>query len=261
MEQTLTGRIAVVTGGGRDLGREIALALAARGADVAIVGRTATHLERTAADIRALGREAVPVTADLTREDDTIKAFAQTVSALGPVDILVNNASAPRMPRPVAEMPLAEWNLTLATKLTAAMLCSREALKSMIPQSRGSIVHISGTTGLRAAPFMSAHSVCQAGLILLGQATALEVGRYQIRVNTVVPSAIEGESLRNIVADAAKLELDEKNPLKQLQAMSPLGRLVREAEVAATVCFLVSDAASGITGQAINVLLDQGRAS
>src|SRR5262249_4469904 len=147
-------------------------------------------------------------------------------------------------PRAVADMVLAEWELALATKLTSAMLCARQALATMVPLRKGSIVLISGTTGLRAAPFMSAHSVAQAGLIALAQALALEVGRYNIRVNSVVPSAIEGESLRKIVSDAKMMELDQSNPIAQLEALSPLGRLVQAKEVASTVCFLASDAAS-----------------
>jgi NAD(P)-dependent dehydrogenase (short-subunit alcohol dehydrogenase family) len=106
---------------------------------------------------------------------------------------------------------------------------------------------------------MSAHSVAQAGLISLAQALALEVGRYNIRVNSVVPSAIEGESLRNIVSNAEAMELDQSDPIAQLTALSPLGRLVQPKEVASTVCFLASDAASGITGQAVSILLDQMR--
>jgi NAD(P)-dependent dehydrogenase (short-subunit alcohol dehydrogenase family) len=106
---------------------------------------------------------------------------------------------------------------------------------------------------------MSAQSVAQAGLIALAQALALEVGRYNVRVNSVVPSAIEGESLRKIVTNAKTMELDQSNPIAQLEALSPLGRLVQAKEVASTVCFLASDAASGITGQAINILLDQMR--
>ena len=259
MSKPLDGDIAVVTGGGRDLGREIALALAAQGADVAIIGRTQETLSQTAGAIEALERRAFPVVADLTREAEIIGAFEQIVSRLGPPTILVGNASSPRLPRAVADMVLDEWNLALTTKLTSAMLCARQALSTMVPRRKGSIIFVSGTTGIRAAPFMSAHSVAQAGLIALAQALALEVGRYNIRVNAVVPSAIEGESLRNIVSNAKNLELDQSNPIAQLQALSPLGRLVQEKEVASTVCFLASDAASGITGQAVNILLDQMR--
>ena len=258
MEQPLGDMVAVVTGGGRDLGRELALALATQGADVAVIGRTVEALERTADDIRGIGSRALAIAADLTDEEDLVAAFDRIVDRLGPVAVLVNNASAPRMPRPVAEMPLEEWSTTLATKLTSAMLSSREALKSMLPLRRGSIVNISGTTGLRGAPFMSSHSVAQAGLIALTQSLALEVGRHQVRVNAVVPSAIEGDSLRQILTGAADLDLDQGNPVQGLIDASPLGRLVQPHEVASVVCFLASDAASGITGQAINVLLDQG---
>ena len=258
MEKPLGDMVAVVTGGGRDLGRELALALAVQGADVAVIGRTVATLERTADDIRSIGPRSLAVTADLTSEEDVVAAFGRIADHLGPVTVLVNNASAPRMPRPVAEMLLDEWDTTLATKLTSAMLSSREVLKSMIPLRRGSIVNISGTTGLQGAPFMSSHSVAQAGLLALTQSLALEVGRHQIRVNAVVPSAIEGDSLRQILTGAADLELSERNPAQDLIDASPLGRLVQPHEVASVVCFLASNAASGITGQAINVLLDQG---
>ena len=259
MAKSLAGEIAVVTGGGRDLGREIALALAAQGSDVAIIGRTRETLDQTAKAIEALGRRALPVVADVTREAEIIDAFEQIVSRLGSPTILVNNASAARRARAVADMVREEWELALATKLTSAMLCSRQALATMIPRRKGSIIFVSGTTGLRAAPFMSAHSVAQAGLIALAQALALEVGRYDIRVNSVVPSAIEGESLRAIVSNAKEMALNPSNPIAQLEALSPLGRLVQPKEVASTVCFLASDAASGITGQAVNILLDQMR--
>ena len=259
MTKSLAGEIAVVTGGGRDLGRETALALAAQGSDVAIIGRTQEPLDQTAREIEALDRRALPIVADVTGESEIIQAFERIVSRLGPPTILVANASAARSPRAVADMALREWELALATKLTSAMLCSRQALATMVPRKKGSIIFVSGTTGLRAAPFMSAHSVAQAGLISLAQALALEVGRHNIRVNSVVPSAIEGESLRKILSDAEAMELDALNPIARLAALSPLGRLVQPREVASTVCFLASDAASGITGQAVNILLDQMR--
>jgi NAD(P)-dependent dehydrogenase (short-subunit alcohol dehydrogenase family) len=259
MSKSLTAEIAVVTGGGRDLGREIALSLATQGADVAIIGRTQQTLNQTAKAIEALDRRALPIVADVTREGEIVEAFELIVARLGPPTILVANASAARKPCAVADMTLGEWNLALATKLTSAMLCARQALATMVPRKKGNIIFVSGTTGLRAAPFMSAHSVAQAGLIALAQALALEVGRYHIRVNSVVPSAIEGESLRKIVSHAEAMELDQSDPIAQLTTLSPLGRLVQPREVASTVCFLASEAASGITGQAVNILLDQMR--
>jgi NAD(P)-dependent dehydrogenase (short-subunit alcohol dehydrogenase family) len=198
----------------------------------------------------------MPVVADLTREEEVGAAFSRIVERLGPVSILVNNASAPRMPRPVAEMVLAEWDLTLSTKLTAAMLCAREALSSMAPLGLGSIINISGTTGVRGAALLSAHSVAQAGLIAFSQSLAREVGPLGVRVNAVVPSAIAGDSLTRIVRGLAGSRPQPDGGGADLAAGSALGRIVQPQEVASVVSFLASDDSSGITGQAIPILLD-----
>jgi hypothetical protein len=153
-------------------------------------------------------------------------------------------------------MVLAEWDLTLSTKLTAAMLCAREALSSMAPLGLGSIINISGTTGVRGAALLSAHSVAQAGLIAFSQSLAREVGTLGVRVNAVVPSAIAGDSLTRIVRGLAGSRSQPDGGGADLAAGSALGRIVQPQEVASVVSFLASDDSSGITGQAIPILLD-----
>jgi NAD(P)-dependent dehydrogenase (short-subunit alcohol dehydrogenase family) len=252
----LAGRVAVVTGGGRDLGRAIALHLAAHGADVAVLGRTPVTLEATAAAIEATGRRAWALTCDVTDEDQVVGAFATLADQAGRLDVLVNNAAAARLQRPVAEMPVAEWQEAFAIKVTGAMLCSREALRSMVPAGRGAIVNISGTTGVDGLANVSAHSVAQAGLIALTQSLAKEVGRQGVRVNAVVPSAIEGEHLQRITATHDDLgQAPGGALLARLVEGSPLGRLVQPGEVAAAVAFLASDASSGMTGRTLELLL------
>lgn len=251
----LADRIAVVTGGGRDLGRDLALALAVAGADVAVLGRTRATLDATAGAIRATGRRARAVVCDVTDEAEVDAAFDEIVSTMGVPHVLVNNAAAPRHQHPVAEMPLDAWNETLAVKLTGAMLCTRAVLRSMIPAGRGSIVNVSGTTGKVGLALVSAHSVAQAGLIAFTQSLAREVGRHGIRANAVVPSAIEGEHLRRITSTNDERSGATTSLLDQLRASSPLGRLVQPDEVAAGVVFLASDASSGMTGQTLDLLL------
>jgi NAD(P)-dependent dehydrogenase (short-subunit alcohol dehydrogenase family) len=253
----LTDRVVLVTGGGRELGREISLAFARQGAHLVIAGRSLAPLEETAAEIRAEGRRCLPVVTDITDEAAVISLFRRAAAEFDSVDVLVNNAAAERRFYPVAEMPLAEWNNALAVKLTGAMLCSREALRIMVPRGKGVILNISGTTAVHPAPFMSHHSVGQSGLISLARALAGEVGKHGIRVNAIVPSAVEGETFRRIVAGRpASLGPVEQDPVRAQAADSPLGRLVQPHEVGALAVFLASDDASGITGQAFNILLE-----
>ncbi len=252
----LRGRVAVVTGGGRDLGRVISLRLAAAGADVVVLGRTGALLDDTAREIEAIGRRAWAYPCDLTDEADVVRTFAQIVGTVDHVDVLVNNAAAPRYQAPVAEMDLGAWQSAFAVKVTGAMLCCREVLRSMVPAERGSIINISGTTGITGLAMVSAHSVAQAGLIALTQSLSREAGAHGIRVNAIAPSAIEGEHLQRI---AATHDDQSDSPdgalLRRLMEQSPLGRFVRPTEVADTVVFLASDASSGMTGRTLELLL------
>lgn len=252
----LRGRVAVVTGGGRDLGRVIALRLAGASADVVVLGRTRATLEDTAREIEGLGRRAWAVPCDITDEADVTRAFAEITDATGRIDVLVNNAAAARHQAPVADMDLAAWRSAFDVKVTGAMLCCREALRAMVPAASGSIINISGTTGITGLAMVSAHSVAQAGLLALTQSLSREVGVHGIRVNAIAPSAIEGEHLLRI---AATHDDNADSPdgalLRRLLEQSPLGRFVRPVEVADTVVFLASDASSGMTGRTLELKL------
>ncbi len=252
----LRGRVAVVTGGGRDLGRVIALRLADAGADIVLLGRTPATLESTAGDVEARGRRASAFACDVTDEAAVVRTFRAIADTVGRIDVLVNNAAAARHQAPVADMDLAAWQAAFAVKVTGAMLCCREALRSMVPARRGSIINISGTTGITGLALVSAHSVAQAGLLALTQSLAREVGVHGVRVNAIAPSAIEGEHLLRIAATHDdRSESPEGALLRRLMEQSPLGRLVRPGEVADTVVFLASDASSGMTGRTLELLL------
>ena len=255
MDSLLSGHVAVVTGGGRDLGRDISLALAEEGADVAVCGRTLGPLEETAREVQALGRQSMSVVADLTREQDVIELFRVAVDRFGFVSLLVNNAASARLVSSVADMPLDGWTNAIATKLTGAMLCSREALKSMVTRKSGNIINISGTTGIQAPANISAHAVAQRGLVALTQSLSKEVGQHGVRVNAVMPGAIEGEGLRRQMAVRREQGEDMQDRMRGLAASSPLGRLVQPREVTDAVVFLASERSSGLTGQTIDLLL------
>ena len=157
-----------------------------------------------------------------------MRTFAHIVAAVEHVDVLVNNAAAPRHQAPVAGMDLGAWQSAFAVKVTGAMLCSREVLRSMVPAGRGSIINISGTTGITGLAMVSAHSVAQAGLIALTQSLSREVGVHGIRVNAIAPSAIEGEHLLRIAATHDdQSDSQDGALLRRLMEQSPLGRFVR----------------------------------
>jgi NAD(P)-dependent dehydrogenase (short-subunit alcohol dehydrogenase family) len=252
----LHGRVAVVTGGGRDLGRVISRRLAEAGADVAVLGRTRSSLDETVREIEAIGRRAWAFRCDLTDEADVVRTFGDLIAAVGRVDVLVNNAAAPRHQARVAEMDLGAFQAAFSVKVVGAMLCCREALRAMVPAGRGSIVNVSGTTGITGLAMVSAHSVAQAGLLALTQSLSREVGVHGIRVNAIAPSAIEGEHLLRIAATHDDhSDSPEGALLRRLMEQSPLGRFVRPTEVANAVVFLASDASSGMTGRTLELML------
>ncbi len=250
----LHGQSAVVTGGGRALGKAIALRLARDGADVVLAGPDRGELESAAAEIEALGRRAVPVVTDVTREDQVNAMATRALEALGRIDILVNNAGIIGPTAPVLSLRRADWDEVLAVNLTGVMLCCRAVLPDMMARRSGRIVNISSVAGKIAYSLRSPYAVSKWGLIGLTLTLAKEVGPYDIQVNAVCPGPVEGERMRGIIATrAAELgQTVEEAERWYLNAMV-LGRMVRAEDVAAAVAFLVSPEGRNITGQALDV--------
>jgi len=244
----------VVTGGGRGIGRAIALALAREGADVVVAARTREQIDRVAEEIRALGRRGIAVVCDVSDEEAVRAMMDAAVRSLGKVDILVNNVGIRGPILNVAEMDLRGWNETLAANLTGTMLCSREALKYMIPRKTGVIISISSDFGRRGIATRSAYVCSKWGQIALTQCLAREVAEYNIRVNCVCPGTVEGERIRNLVEiESKRLGVSPEEYYRSLESEAVMKRLVMPEEVAAAVVFLASDEASAITGQSLNV--------
>lgn len=237
----LEGRIALVTGAGRNIGRQIALALADRGCDVVVhVGSDAAAGEEVAGQVIARGCRAMVAVADVSRHVEVGAMVAQARERLGTVDILVNNAAI-RPHAAFTDLTEADWRHVLGVNLDGPFFCCRETVPGMIERGRGAIVNISGTAawdgGVRNAHIVAS----KLGLHGLTRALAVELGEFGIRVNTVVLGGIE--TVRKLPAPTAGRPIDE----------IPMRRRGRVEDVAGVVAFLVSDAGEYITGQAVHV--------
>jgi 2-deoxy-D-gluconate 3-dehydrogenase len=190
MSFDLTGRRALVTGASRGIGREIALAYARAGADVAVLARNAELLEGVAGEVRALGRRAVVATADVLDADATRAATAEAIEALGGLDILVNNAGGNSFSTPVASMRMSGWEKTMRLNLDSIVHITQVSLPAL-GEGGGSIINVSSVAGLRGAPTMAHYGAAKAALISLTQSLAVETAWMGVRVNALVPGWIE----------------------------------------------------------------------
>jgi NAD(P)-dependent dehydrogenase (short-subunit alcohol dehydrogenase family) len=251
--------VAVVTGGGRGLGKAIALRLAADGMDLALAGPEGPHLDAAAAEVAALGRRALPVITDVTREDQ-VRALAEQVhNHWGRLDVLVNNAGIIGPTAPVAEVRREDWDAVLAVNLTGAFLCARAVLPAMMAQRSGRIINVASVAGKIAYALRSPYAVSKWGLIGLTLTLAKEVGDYNIQVNAVCPGPVVGERMRRVIEGrAAELGRTPAEVEQDYVRAAALKRMVRAEDVAAAVAFLASPAAGNVTGQALDVSAGYG---
>ena len=252
----LTGRIALVTGGGRGIGREAALALASAGADVAVAARSANELADTVTAIRAAGRRGDAIVCDVTDRAQVEAMIAQVKSALGEPLILVNNAGiagSAKLTDTTDEM----WGGMLRANATGAFYCTRAVLPMMLQAKWGRIVNVASIAAKAGAPYIAAYAASKHALLGLTRAVAAEVATRGITVNAVCPGYVDtgmtDASTANISARTGRSEQDAR---KILEGFSPQGRLMTAGEVAALITFLCSQTARGITGQGI--VLDGG---
>ena len=237
----LTGRVALVTGASRGIGRAIAQRLATQGAVVVAAAR-GDNARPVVDEIAAAGGRAAALALDVTEATAADEAIKGVVTEHGSIDILVNNAGIAR-DQLMLRMKRDDWDAVLATNLTAAFALTQAALKPMIRQRRGRIVCISSVVGQRGNPGQANYAASKAGLIGFAKSVALEVASRGITVNVVAPGLIETDMTRAIT-DAARQEWETK---------IPLGRLGTPDDIASAVCFLASDEASYITGQVVAV--------
>ena len=250
----LKDKVAIVTGGGRGIGKAISMAFASEGATVVIAARTSSTLDNTVEKVNSDGGRAKAVQADISDEKQVQRLVAETINDYGRVDILVNNSGIGGPTVNVVDLRLQDWNEVLAINLTGSMLCAREVLKHMIPRREGKIVNIASDAGRFGYPMRSPYCVSKWGIIGLTETLAIEVGQYDIRVNCISPAAVKGERLINVVKGRSKAT---RVPFGELMGKITedysLQRPTEEAEVAAAAVFLASDDSSGITGHTLVV--------
>ena len=251
----LAEKVAIVTGGGRGIGRAIARRFAMEGASVVIAGRMVEPLTETVKEIEDHEGKAIPVVADVSRERDAVRIVRMAREVYGSVDILVNNAGTYGPVAPIEEIALTEWNRVLAVQLSGAFLMTRAALPEMYTGGGGVIINISSVAARMAYPWGAAYATSKAGLLGLTRTAAAEGARRGVRANAILPGPVpETELSRELGRGlAARAGRDAKEMFKEYLETILQGRPQTADEVAAAALFLASDQASAITGQALNV--------
>jgi NAD(P)-dependent dehydrogenase (short-subunit alcohol dehydrogenase family) len=251
----LEGKLALVTGGGRGIGRAVAFALAREGASIAVVARTAGEVERVAAEVRGeCGVPTMHATCDVSDAESVVRAFALVAETFGRgADILVNNAGIAES-APVTRTDDAHWRRHLAVNLDGTFYCTRAVLPAMIERGWGRIINVASIAGKTGAPYIAAYAASKHGVLGLTRSVALEVASKGVTVNAICPGYVDTDMTTNAVQQIeAKTGRTASDALDAIKRMSPQNRLVTPEEVAALALLLASEDGRGITGQAINV--------
>lgn len=250
----LLGKVAIVTGSGRGIGKTIALTFAHEGADISLAARSTDLIEEAALEIKALGRRALIYVTDVTKVEQVESTVKRTYEEFGKIDILVNNSGIAGPTAPVHEITPEEWDETINVNLKGAFLCCRAVVPIMMKQGGGRIINIASMTGKRPLPMRTPYCASKMGLIGLTRSLASELGRFNINVNAICPGAVEGSRIEQVIRNAAKAEnVTEEEIRKRFTSASPLGRMVSAEDVAKLAVFLASDDSKNMTGQDINV--------
>jgi NAD(P)-dependent dehydrogenase (short-subunit alcohol dehydrogenase family) len=247
INQRLDGRVAVVTGASKGLGKEMAKALAEAGATVALVARSGGLLEGVRAEITAQGGKAYAFVADVSADAAVAAAAAAIRAQLGAPDILINNAGI-NIRRPIHEYTLEEWRQVMSTNVDGPFFCTRAFVPGMIEKRFGRIVNVASTMAHVSLPHRTAYSGSKFAVLGITKALALELAPYNITANAISPGPFDTEINRALMHDPVQLA--------EFTAKVPLGRWGKLEEIGALAVFLCSDASAFITGT--DILIDGG---
>ncbi len=241
---SLKGKIAIVTGGGRGIGRAIALGFAEAGADMVIADINSEEANKTVGLIEALHRHALAVQTNIALKTEVDNMVAKTRENFGTVDILVNDAAINIM-RNLVDLREDGWDKVMNVDLKGYFLCSQAVAKVMMEKKSGNIINMVSTGATKAAPGLGAYSIAKAGVVMLTKLLAVELASYHIRVNAIGPYLVKTAFSQPMWSDP--------DALKALEASIPLGRIAEPQDIVSVALFLASDASSYITGQTIYV--------
>jgi NAD(P)-dependent dehydrogenase (short-subunit alcohol dehydrogenase family) len=238
----LQGYAALVTGASRGIGKEIALELARNGCQVAVnyYNDPPSVVDAAIAEIRGIGGKVLPVKADVRVSAEVAAMFEQVITTFGRLDLLVNNAGVQTW-KPLLDVSEEEWDMVIDTNLKGCFLCTQQAARYMKEHGGGSIVNLGSGCNKLAFPHLVAYTASRGGVEMFTKESAVELGRYNIRVNCIAPGSIESERTRQEDPDYAGT----------WARLTPLGRVGSAADIAPTVAFLASKGASFISGQTL----------
>lgn len=246
---SLEGKVALVTGASRGIGRSIAIGFAEAGADVAVAARTESDLETLAKEIDSIGRKALVVPTDVRDRDSIQSMIDRTVEELGKLDILVNNAGGSNFMAPVVTLRPEGWDKLRTLNLDSVFHATQIGAQAMLASGGGSIIQISSVAGIEGAQGLSPYSAAKAGVIMFSQAIAKELAGSHVRVNSIAPGWIDTPLNEWMTSD--------EGTLREAEKMIPMGRLGTAEEIVGAAIYLASDAASFVTGATL--VIDGGQ--
>lgn len=248
----LEGKVAIITGASKGIGRVMSLRFAREGARVVCAARSGALVEETAALVAREGGRAVPVVADAATEHGAQRTVAEAVRAFGRLDVLINNAGDGGPTKPVQEYTTEDWFDTVNSCLTSSYMMTRFAVPELIRAGGGTIVYISSLAGRRGLPFRIGYCAAKAGQVGMTYGMALELAPYNITVNAIAPGAVEGERIERVIAGQAQARgVSVEEMRRAFIERAPLKRMVTAEDVAALAVYLSSDLARNLSGQCI----------
>jgi NAD(P)-dependent dehydrogenase (short-subunit alcohol dehydrogenase family) len=250
----LEGRVAIITGASKGIGRVMSQRFAGEGARVVCAARSTKLVEETADLVKRAGGQATAVVADVSTEQGARETVDRAVAAFGRLDVLVNNAGDGGPTLPVQDYPTEDWFYTINSCLTSSYLCTRFAVPALIRAGGGAIINITSTAGRRGLPYRIGYCSAKAGQVGMTYGLAIELAPHNIRVNAIAPGAVEGDRIERVFAGQAQVRGVAVDDIRQSWIdRTPLKRMVTAGDISDAAVFLASDLSRNISGQCLAV--------